>query len=205
MHALLTANLTLANRITLGRFLLIPVFILLTLYYMRSATGKFPNEMLRWSALMVFVVTCLTDALDGYFARARNERTRLGTLLDPLADKSLLLSGLVLLTGPWGACFNPHLPVWYVLLVITRDVALIAGAILIHVAVGHTEVRPRASGKLSTFFQMGLICWVLAQGPARWFPWFLWPAAAFTLLSTIQYASDGIRQLEKTHAHEKKH
>lgn len=204
MRILITANLTLANRITLGRFLLIPVFILLTVYYMRGASANAPNEMLRWSALMVFVVTCLTDALDGYFARSRNERTRLGTLLDPLADKSLLLSGIVMLTGPWGACFNPHLPVWYVLLVISRDVALIAGAVLIHVAVGHTEVQPRVTGKLSTFFQMGLIFWVLAQGPARWFHWLLWPAAAFTLLSALQYVSDGIRQLEKTHAHETK-
>jgi CDP-diacylglycerol--glycerol-3-phosphate 3-phosphatidyltransferase len=204
MRILMTANLTLANRITLARFMLIPVFILLTLYYMRSATGNTPNEMLRWSALMVFVITCLSDALDGYFARSRNERTRLGTLLDPLADKSLLLSALILLTGPWGACFNPHLPVWYVLLVISRDVALIAGAILIHVAVGHTEVRPRVTGKLSTFFQMGLIIWVLALGPARWFLWLLWPSAAFTLISALQYITDGIRQLEKTHAHEKK-
>ncbi len=204
MRILLTANLTLANRITLGRFFLIPVFILLTLYYIRSIAIDAPNEMLRWAALMVFVITCLSDALDGYFARSRNERTRLGTLLDPLADKSLLLSALILLTGPWGACFNPHLPVWYVLLVISRDVALIAGAILIHVAVGHTEVQPRAAGKLSTFFQMGLIFWVLAQGPARWFPWLLWLAAAFTLLSALQYITDGIRQLEKTHAHEKK-
>jgi cardiolipin synthase len=205
MHILLTANLTLANRITLARFLLIPVFILLTLYYIRSITAGAANEILRWSALMVFIITCLSDALDGYFARSRNERTRLGTLLDPLADKSLLLSGIVLLTGPWGACFNPHLPVWYVLIVISRDVALIAGAILIHVAVGHTEVQPRAAGKLSTFFQMGLIVYVLARGPAEWFPWFLWPAAAFTLMSALQYTSDGIRQLEKTHAHEKKH
>lgn len=204
MHILLTAKLTLANRITLTRFLLIPVFILLTLYYIRGAADNEPNEILRWAALMVFVVTCLTDALDGYFARSRNERTRLGTLLDPLADKSLLLSSLILLTGPWGACFNPHLPVWYVLLVISRDVILISGAMLIHLTVGHTEVRPRLTGKLSTFFQMGLIFWVLASAPARWFPWLLWPAAGFTLASALQYITDGIRQLEQTHVHEHK-
>lgn len=204
MHVLLTANLTLANRITLGRFFLIPVFILLILYYIRGVSTGMPNEMLRWAALMVFVSTCVTDALDGYFARSRNERTRLGTLLDPLADKSLLLSSLILLTGPWGACFNPHLPLWYVLLVISRDVSLIAGAMFIHLAVGHIEVRPRAAGKLSTFFQMGLIFWVLGQGPARWFPALLAAATAFTLISAFQYISDGIRQLEKTHAREHK-
>jgi len=204
VYVLLTANLTLANRITLGRFLLIPVFILLILYHIRSVAEGAPNEMLRWAGLMMFVVICLTDALDGYFARSRNERTRLGTLLDPLADKSLLLSSLVLLTGPWGACFNPHLPVWYVLLVISRDVALIAGAVFIHLAVGHIEVRPRLAGKLSTFFQMGLIFWVLGQAPVRWFPFLLWSAAGFTLISAFQYVSDGIRQLEKAHVREQK-
>ncbi len=205
MHILWTANLTLANRITIGRLLLIPVFILLTLYYMASVGNHQPNEWLRWSALMVFVITCLTDALDGYFARSRNERTRLGTLLDPLADKSLLLSALILLTGPWGRCFDPHLPVWYVLLVISRDVFLIAGAIFIHLVVGHTDVRPRAAGKMATFFQMGLIIWVLGQGPAQGFPWVLGAAATCTLISALQYIADGIRQLEKAHLHDHPH
>ena len=204
MRNLWTANLTLANRITIGRFLLIPVYILLTLYYMKSVTEHTPGEMFRWSALMVYVVTCLTDALDGYFARSRNERTRLGTLLDPLADKTLLISSLLLLTGPWGQqCFNPHLPLWYVFLVISRDTLLVMGSVVIHVAVGHTEVKPRISGKIATFFQMGLILWVLAQAPAGGFPWMLGIAAGFTLISAYQYISDGIRQLEKTHAHEK--
>lgn len=201
---LITANLTLANRITIGRLLLIPVFILLTLYYIQSVNDHQPNEMFRWAALMVYVTTCLTDALDGYFARSRNERTRLGTLLDPLADKTLLISSLILLTGPWGQCFNPHLPLWYVALVISRDVLLVIGALLIHITVGHTEVKPCIAGKIATFFQMGLILWVLGQAPVRGFPWVLWAAAGFTLLSAFQYISDGIRQLEKTHAHEKK-
>ncbi|MEI6564928.1 MAG: CDP-alcohol phosphatidyltransferase family protein [bacterium] len=197
------ANLTLANRITIGRFLLIPVFILLTLYYILSVSENDPNELLRWGALMIFVITCLTDALDGYFARSRNEQTRLGTLLDPLADKTLLISSLLLLTGPWGHCFNPHLPLWYVLLVISRDVLLVSGSVIIHITVGHTEVKPSLSGKLATFFQMGLILWVLIQGPVTGFMWVLWAASGFTLISAIQYISDGIRQLEKAHVHEK--
>ena len=202
MRILWTANLTLANRITIARILLIPVFVLLTLYYMESVGDGSPNEMLRWGAVVVFVLTCLTDALDGYVARSRNQQTRLGTMLDPLADKGLLLSGLILLTGPWGRCFNPHLPVWYVFLVISRDIFLIAGAVFIHLAVGHTDVHPRISGKLATFFQMGLILWVLNQGPARGFPWVLAAAATCTLISALQYITDGVRQLEKAHVHE---
>jgi len=202
MRILWTSNLTLANRITIGRLLLIPVFILLTLYYMLSVSNRGPNEWLRWGALMVFLVTCLTDALDGYFARSRNERTRLGTMLDPLADKSLLLSALILLTGPWGRCFDPHLPVWYVLLVFSREVFLIAGAIFIHLVVGRIDVQPRVAGKMATFFQMGLILWVLGRGPSQGFPWVLAAAAACTLVSALQYITDGIHQLEKAHSHD---
>ncbi len=204
MRNLLTANLTLANRITIGRFLLIPVYILLTLYYMKSVTEHNPSELLRWGALMLYIITCLTDALDGYFARSRHEITRLGTLLDPLADKTLLISSLLLLTGPWGRlCFNPHLPLWYVFLVISRDALLVMGSMVIHVAVGHAEVKPRISGKIATFCQMVMILWVLGQAPAMGFPWVLGIAAGFTLISAYQYISDGIRQLEKAHAHEK--
>ncbi len=198
-------HITLANRITIARIMLIPVFILLTIYYTISVNAGSPNEWLRWACLVVFLVTSLTDALDGYFARSRNERTRLGTLLDPLADKSLLLSALVLLSGPWGRVFQPHLPVWYVLLVISRDVLLIAGAILIHVHSGHTEVQPRMSGKLATVFQMALIVWVLANGSEHGFAWVLGGAAGCTLLSAVQYLFDGVRQLEKPHAHDKPH
>lgn len=202
MTNLLTANLTLANRITIGRLLLIPLYILLTLYYIKSVNERNPDEMFRWFALMAYLITCLTDALDGYFARSRHEVTRLGTLLDPLADKALLISSLLLLTGPWGQlCFNPHLPLWYVSLVISRDTILVLGSLVIHVAVGHTEVKPRITGKIATFFQMGLILWVLGQAPVSGFPWVLGAAAAFTLISAYQYIADGIRQLEKAHPH----
>lgn len=202
MRNLLTANLTLANRITIGRFLLIPIYILMTLYYIKSVHEHRPSEMFRWGALMVYVITCLTDALDGYFARSRNEITRLGTLLDPLADKTLLISSLFLLTGPWGQnCFNPHLPLWYVFLVISRDVMLVMGSLVIHVAVGNTEVKPRFTGKIATFFQMGLILWVLGQAPYSGFHWVLAAASSFTLISAYQYIADGIRQLEKAHSH----
>lgn len=197
-------KLTLANRITIGRFLLIPVFILMTIYYMESVNENAPNELWRLAAAMTFFITCVSDALDGYFARSRNERTRLGTLLDPLADKTLLLSGLILLTGHWGRAFVPHLPPWYVLLVISRDAILIMGSLVIHLAVGHAEVRPRVAGKMATFFQMGLILWVLAGGPIRGFAWVLALAATCTLLSAIQYVIDGARQLAKAHAHDHK-
>ena len=192
-------RLTLATKITIGRLLMTPVFVLLAIYYIVSVQDGHPDNYLRWATATVFLVTCATDALDGYFARSRNARTRLGTMLDPLADKFLLLSGLVVLTGAWGRCYNQfiHIPIWYVLLVVSRDVLLTIGAVIIHMVKGHMEVKPRVTGKIATVFQMALICWVLFAGPPKIFTWILWTAAAFTMLSLSQYIVDGVRQLER--------
>ncbi len=197
--------LTLATRITLARLALIPVFILVTLYYIDSTHDESPEIFWRWSAFVLFVVTCLTDALDGFFARSRREVTRLGTILDPLADKLLLISGLLLLTGPWGRAFQPHLPIWYVVLVLSRDLMLVTGSLIIHTLMGNAVVHPRWSGKAATFFQMMLIGWVLASGNGLAFLWLLGAATALTGVSAIQYLVDGIRQFETPHLHEPPH
>ena len=197
--------LTLATRITLARLALVPVFILVTLYYIDSTREENPATFWRWGAFVLFVVTCLTDALDGYFARSRKEVPRLGTILDPLADKLLLISGLLLLTGPWGRAFHPHLPIWYVVLVLSRDLMLVTGSLVIHTIIGNAVVLPRWSGKAATFFQMTLIGWVLANGNDLAFLWVLGAATALTGLSAIQYLADGIRQLETPHVHEHPH
>lgn len=197
--------LTLATRITLARLALIPVFVLMTLYYIDSTYEENPAICWRWSAFGLFIVICLTDALDGYFARSRNERTRLGTILDPLADKLLLISGLLLLTGPWGRAFQPHLPIWYAVLVLSRDLMLVIGSLLIHTIMGNAVLRPRWSGKAATLFQMTLVGWVLASGNWQVFRWLLGAATALTGLSAIQYIADGIRQLETAHIHEPPH
>jgi CDP-diacylglycerol--glycerol-3-phosphate 3-phosphatidyltransferase len=188
--------LTLANRITLGRMLFIPLFILLILYYNKSVAQGAAEINLRWFATAVFLGIFLLDAVDGYIARSRKEISRLGTLLDPLADKAMLLSALILLGRPSPA-FQINLPMWFVLLVISRDVMLIGGALIIQSIVGHVTVRPRISGKATTFFQMTVIIWVLIGLPGKIFVGLVYTAAALTFLSALQYVFDGIRQLEK--------
>ena len=197
-----TQGLTISNKITILRILCIPVFALTVLYYIASAARGAPNAYLHWAALVLFVVASLTDALDGYLARVRNERTRLGAILDPIADKSLLLVALILLSGPWGSVFDAHIPVWYVWLVISRDVLLLVGSVVIHMAVGHVAVVPRFAGKASTVLQMVSVTWVLIEGNIVALGWMLGGAAAFTLLSAVLYVRDGIRQLEKAHLHD---
>jgi cardiolipin synthase len=88
-----------------------------------------------------------------------------------------------------------NLPIWFVWLVICRDFMLVAGAFFVYFINGTVIVRPRISGKVTTFFQMVLIIWVLLNLPGILFPFLLWSAAIFTGISAIQYFFDGIRQL----------
>ena len=195
-------GLTISNRITVLRILAIPVFALTVVYYIHSAIHGHPNAYLWWASIVLFVLAASSDALDGYLARARNERTRLGAVLDPLADKGLLLCALVLLSGPWGRVFDLRIPPWYVLMVISRDAILIVGSVVIHLVVGHVEVLARFSGKASTVFQMAIILSVLLHGSHAVTVGLLVGATFFTLLSTGQYVLDGVRQLEKAHGHD---
>jgi len=192
--------LTLANKITILRILGVPVFILMLVYYTMGLAQGNAREMDRAIALVIFVALAMTDALDGYFARSRNEITPLGRLLDPIADKALLLSGLILLTRPSLPGLTPHIPIWFTLLVISRDVVLILGSTIIHALVGHVEVKPRLLGKIATVLQMLTIVWVLVGGASTPFFFCVIVAGAFTLASGILYLFDGTHQLDRAAA-----
>lgn len=179
------------------RLFCVPFFVLLLIYYEKSVAIGQRNEAFRIAASIVFIVTFLSDALDGYIARTRNQISRLGTILDPMADKALLLSGLVMLSYSSVQSYTTHLPVWFVWLVISRDVMLVTGSILIHALFGSVSVKPRLPGKITTFFQTLIIVWVIMDFPAAPFVWVLLTASLFTAISGIQYFFDGIRQFDK--------
>src|SRR5688572_7802341 len=93
---------TIATQITVVRILLIPVFIGLAIYYARGAAAGLPNEWLRYGAIAAFVVAAVSDAIDGWVARRFRQESNLGRLLDPLADKLLLVAAvLVLALSSW--------------------------------------------------------------------------------------------------------
>ncbi len=196
-------GLTLANRITIVRILCVPLFVLMLVYYTMGLKSGTANEMHRIAALVLFVAASLMDALDGYFARSRNEITTLGRILDPIADKSLLLSGLILLTRPSIAALSPQIPIWFTLLVVSRDVVLILGSMLIHHIAGVVEIRPHFIGKAATVLQMLTVLWVLI-GASKPFLSTVIAAGVLTFVSGAMYLFDGIRQLEKS-AIEHKH
>jgi CDP-diacylglycerol--glycerol-3-phosphate 3-phosphatidyltransferase len=188
-------KLTLATKVTIARLMGVPVFITLLIYYLIGLSNGENLWLERTLALVVFAAVAATDALDGYLARSRNEVTDLGRMLDPIADKALLLSGLILLTRPSLPALAPHIPVWFTTLVISRDVVLILGSFLVHELAGNVTVQPRISGKLATCFQMATILWVLIGGAERQFTWCVGIAAVLTAISWVQYVVDGARQL----------
>ena len=136
--------MTTANKITILRILLIPAFVVEVLYYIETG-----NEIHRLVAILCFAVASILDGVDGYVARRYHQWSELGTVLDPLADKLLLVSAIVLLSFP-----HPHrfeqIPLWLTGIIIGRDVVLGIGALVVRFVVGAITVRPRLTGKLAT-------------------------------------------------------
>ncbi|HEX4995597.1 MAG TPA: CDP-diacylglycerol--glycerol-3-phosphate 3-phosphatidyltransferase [Methylomirabilota bacterium] len=173
----------LPNWLTILRILLIPVFVTL-LVYRRAGL-----------ALLVFCLASLTDMLDGYIARSQGRQTRLGAFLDPMADKLLLTSGFVTLT------WLKVIPFWITAVVVSRDVVLSIGVLVIHVAGGTVHPAPTWIGKMSTLFQMLTVLVAMAAVYFQLLPAFVttllaWVTAAFTITSGLQYIIRGLKQLE---------
>jgi cardiolipin synthase len=126
-----------ANQLTLARMLLIPAFVILLIYGYRG-----------W-ALVVFMTAGMTDMLDGLIARLTGEKTVLGAWLDPVADKLLLVTMFVMLTVP--SIGEPNrLPLWFTVLVISRDIAIVATVAVVNLAIGPRTFRPSMFGKVAT-------------------------------------------------------
>ena len=179
-----TRAVTVANQITLARILLIPVFIGFALYYGQSCAHGAPVEAWRWAAVGIFLLAAGTDGLDGWVARRFNQRSRLGSILDPIADKGLLLSALITLTfSPWPAKF----PLWFLILVIARDVMAIGGALLLGQLAGLRELTPHWTGKVATVAQMVALGALMLSFPPSWVTCSVWVASAFTLVSGMVY------------------
>ncbi len=157
--------MTLPNKITIGRICLIPVFVMFALYYGRSVAHGAPMEWYRWFAISVFFVAAASDGVDGYIARRYHQMSRLGVVLDPIADKGLLLSGLITLSvSQWQYEF----PIWFPVLVISRDIIVVAGAMVLQFVLGEFKIRPSWMGKLATVAQMAAICAVMLWPHITW-------------------------------------
>ena len=171
-------NLTVANQLTILRIALVPAFAILVIY-----------GYLGW-ALITFTVAGLTDALDGLIARSAGQRTSLGAWLDPMADKLLLVTTFIILTLP-GIPLTNHLPVWLTILVISRDVVIVAVVAIITVVMGPRPFKPSLWGKsaTATFIVTSVIVmyYNVRQEQSLLIDLFVWVSLALTVISGVDY------------------
>lgn len=159
--------MNLANKITILRILLIPIFI--ALLYIKIL-------YIEYIAALVFILLALTDALDGYIARKRNEVTNLGKLIDPLADKLLVSSALIFLIGR-------GVPAWMAFVIIAREFAVTG--LRLSIMTKNIVIHASRWGKLKTISQITAIVFVIINLPYNWY--FMLVATIITLISGIDY------------------
>ncbi len=179
--------LTAANQVTLLRVLLVPAFILLVVY-----------GYLGW-ALIAFAVAGLTDLFDGLIARRAGQQSSLGAWLDPMADKLLALGTFVVLTVPGLGLANP-LPIWLTVLIITRDVVIVATVAIVNLAVGRRTFRPSMYGKVATATYMVTVVVAMFFNYLRYHSAivdvFIWASLAITLISSLDYIRHASRIID---------
>ena len=197
--------MTTANKITVVRILMIPAFVTMAIYYGESIQEGARAEWMRLTAIAIFLIAAVSDGLDGYVARHYKQRSALGAILDPIADKGLLLSAIITLSISNWSEIDPEygrFPAWFPVLVITRDAVILVGAGVLHLLNGKVHVKPKWTGKVATVLQMVAIGWVMLQLRLFSLLYVVIAAGFFTLVSGIIYVADGVRQLQAAgHAH----
>lgn len=175
---------TVPNMLTVFRMVLIPVFVTL-LFYQRFVL-----------ALAVFIIAGFTDGLDGLLARRFHQQSQLGTILDPIADKLMMVTAFIVLSmrSIFPQPLPSHLPVpfWVTVTVISRDVFIIVGAAAINIMTGFRGFRPSWLGKLNTTVQIGGIAAIIFAASVPYYTGYYLPTvyvAVFTLalLSGLHY------------------
>jgi len=176
--------MNLANKISIARIILIPFFIAAIVY---SRLGV---------ALVLFMLAVISDAADGFIARALKQKTELGTILDPIADKLLLMSAYITLSIA-NLKELITIPPYVMIVVISRDVIIVLGSIMVYMIKGALEVSPSILGKVTTFFQMMTIVSVLVQFSHSATVWNI--AVTLTIASGIDYVIKGSRLFNDNH------
>jgi CDP-diacylglycerol--glycerol-3-phosphate 3-phosphatidyltransferase len=178
--------MNLANKITVVRVLMIPIFLVVLL------TGLLPTPLNRYVATGIFIVASLTDALDGYIARSRNMITNLGKFMDPLADKLLVVSAMVALVE------LRNLSAWVVIIIVARE--FIVTGFRVIAASNNIVIAASWWGKLKTTSQMLMVIFLLVNFNGVIFVavdnLLIALATAFTLISGVDYIVKNINVLK---------
>jgi len=171
---------TLPNVITLIRIIIIPVFVTALIYKRYHY------------ALILFIICGVSDMLDGLLARITNQKTPLGALLDPIADKLLLITSFILFS------VYGWIPKWLTVIVISRDTIVTLGWILLYLIYNMTHVKPTFTGKTAIASQLLLIAYTLLSINVIGIPpstnWMAWTVATLTIISGLHYIYRGLTQ-----------
>jgi cardiolipin synthase len=172
--------LSIPNSITFVRIVIIPVFVIALIYNRIDY------------ALFIFIGAAVSDLLDGLIARMTNQKTLLGAFLDPLADKFLLMTSFIMFS------VYGWIPRWITVTVISRDLIVMLGWLILYLLYDITKVEPSLIGKSAIAAQLVLIAYKLFSLTAHGVPgpkdWMLIIVAVLTTISGLQYIYRGLRQ-----------
>ena len=173
--------MTVPNLITVIRIILVPIFVI---YIMQGRLT---------AALVVFMIAGISDGIDGFLARVLNQKSRLGAFLDPLADKILLVSAFVMLS------VREFMPSWLTVIVISRDVLILLGVLILFMTSTGFTVKPSLVSKATTCFQLAAVFIVLSRGYTD-ISFGLqrvvcWATAAITIISGLHYMRQWFRMM----------
>ena len=190
-----------ANQITIVRILLIIPFVICML----KANELQHSTFVRYIALIIFLAMCASDVIDGYIARVKNQVTKLGSFLDPMADKLLITCACLLLATEKTAVNDFLLPKPVVVLIIGKDILLLLGFVVIYFLTSQIHIEPLLIGKIGTFLQLSMVTAILIAPELTgltniWiylmqFLW--WAAATAAILTTLVYIRYGTRYIEQ--------
>ena len=149
------------------------------------------KEYLRFVALGIFVLAVISDAVDGYVARKAKLQSKAGLILDPLGDKLLLMGAFIFLSPMTKLAVR--FPLWVTLIVISRDLIILLGTLVIYMVKQKIDIHPTKWGKLTTTFQMSSVIAILLQFKFTYIFWSI--AVFFTIISGIDYVMRGFKIL----------
>ncbi len=194
-----------ANRITIIRILLIVPFVSCMLKINDPALSQPMQNTMRYISIVIFLIIAGSDVLDGYLARVKGQVTRLGSFLDPTADKLLMTCACLLLASNRASIPDFKLPPTVVVLIIGKDLFLLIGFLIVYFITLKVRIIPVPIGKIATVLQSSMVAAILiAPEVSKFVPgwiWFLrvfwWSAAGTAILATLIYIRTGSRYIEE--------
>ena len=194
-----------ASRITILRVLLIIPFVSCMLKINDAALTDWMQDVMRYISTVIFFVMAGSDVLDGYLARRKGQATRLGSFLDPMADKLLMTCACLLLISERAGVVGFPLPPTVVVLIIGKDLFLLLGFLVVYFTTSQVRIIPVSIGKVATALQLSMVAGILLapefSGIIPGWIWFLrvlwWSAAGTAIFATLIYIRHGSRYIEE--------